>query len=126
MADDLDLTQDQIFIPKKEDVTEVTFVGGDGRVKTAVRTKSGRFGRKHRPMPSGTEIKRIGRTELMKLEADPKTGKVTKESKTKAQKIFDNMYDIATNEAAKTDAKMAMAAIGGPGSKCSDRPPARF
>lgn len=110
MADDIDLTKDHVFIPKPEDVTEVTFVGADGRVKTHRRGKGGRFQRKPRPMPSGTEIKRIGRESLLELEADPDTGKITKESKVKAQNIIDNMYAIATNTEWKNDAKFAMAA----------------
>lgn len=77
---------------------------------TSVRLKNekGQFVRKARPMPDGREIKRIGRLELLKLEAGP-DGKITKGAKKKFQRIFDNMYDIATNPLAKEDAKYAAA-----------------
>ena len=81
--------------------------GGGSSVR--LKNEKGQFVRKARPMPDGREIKRIGRLELMKLEADPVTGKITKGAKKKFQRIFDNMYDIATNPLAKTDAKYAAA-----------------
>jgi hypothetical protein len=107
MAEQVDLTK-PLNPPDGTTAIVVKNPKGGG---TSVRLKDdkGRFVRKQRPMPDGREIKRIGRMELMKMEADPETGKITKGSKRKFQVIFDNMYGIATNPLAQTDAKYAAA-----------------
>lgn len=96
MADPVDLTKP---LDPPEGTTAIVvknrFGGGES---VRLKNEKGQFVRKQRPMPDGREIKRLGRMELMKLEADPTTGKITKGSRRKFQRVIDNMYRIATNE----------------------------
>jgi len=103
----VDLTQP--LNPPEGTTAIVVRNGKGGGTSVRLKNEKGQFVRKQRPMPDGREFKRIGRNALMKLEADPVTGKITKGSKSKFQKIFDNMVMIATNPLAENDAKYAAA-----------------
>jgi hypothetical protein len=103
----LDLTQP--FIP--EEGTELVAVPNkDGSTRIALRAKEGgRFVKRQPAMPDGKEVTRAMRKALAKLEADPTTGRLTKNSRNAVMRMMENMVRIATNTS--EDAKAMSAAV---------------
>src|ERR1700677_1014533 len=88
-------------------LTELVVRNADGvTFSTRLKDKNGRFVKKPKPLPSGKEIVRLGRTLFNSAEAGP-DGKPVKGKKTRHRMIFDRLYEIATMQLDDPKALMA-------------------
>lgn len=92
----------------KSEVTTLVVPNPKGTgVREILKGADGKFVKKPRRMITTLEITRMGR-KLMNM---PTGEKVGKRDINRFQKLFLTLYEIATNENSKTDAKFAMASV---------------
>ena len=93
---------------EKTEVTALALPNPNGKgMRKAYKGKDGRFVSGPKRKVTTSEITRMGR-KLMNM---PVPEKIDGKTANRFQKIFLTLYDIATNEEAKKDAKFAMAAV---------------
>ena len=110
MGDSEEKTVDQTVEEEKPSGPKAIIVRTpNGGFREALVGADGKFQRKPTKAADSKMVSELGRKLLAAPEIDPKTGRINKKAKQRVLKMYERMYEIATNR--DSDPKAMMAAV---------------